>query len=372
MEFQVARTPFLKTLSRAQSVADRCNIRPVLSHVLLEIQGETLKVSATNLEVSIRTQCAAETMEPGSMTVNAKLLFDVVNELPETETVLVRADARGRVRIRCGRAKFDLAGLPGEQFPEIPQAEGSYRLTADAGLLAEMLAKTHYAISEDENRYAMNGLLFQVVPSEGEGILRVVATDSHRLAMVQRQATDLPDKEREVIIPRKAVQEMRRLLEEAPGPVEMIVDEQYIQLIRPDVVLVAQLVKGRFPDYRRVIPQGHPLHLTVNRMQLLGVVRRMSVISQEKSRGIRLEIEGGVMRFNANTPDNEEAEEEMQVTLEGGESFGVGFNIRYLKEFLSVMESEQVSFFMKNEDLPVLLTDPLQLGTQFVLMPMNV
>lgn len=375
MEFQVARTPFLKTLTRIQSIADRCNIRPVLSHALLDIQEGTLTVSATNLEVSMRTHCVAEMVETGTITVNAKMLFDVVNELPETEVVVVRTDARGRVRIRCGRAKFDLAGLPGEQFPEIPQAEGSYRFTADASLLAEMLAKTHYAISEDENRYAMNGLLFQVVSSEveGEGILRVVATDSHRLAMVQRYVAALPDKDREVIIPRKAVQEMRRLLEEAPEPVEMIVDEQYIQLIRPDVLLVAQLVKGRFPDYRRVIPQGHPLHLTVNRAQLLSVVRRMSVLSQEKSRGIRLEIEGGVMRFNANTPENnEEAEEEMQISLEGGESFGVGFNIRYLKEFLSVMESEHVSFFMKNEDLPVLLTDPLQLGTQFVLMPMSV
>ncbi|MBF0400256.1 MAG: DNA polymerase III subunit beta [Magnetococcales bacterium] len=370
----MARNPFLKALSRVQSVADRCNIRPVLTHVLLDVQEGFLDIAATNLEVSMQTRCAVEVIEPGTMTVSAKVLFDVINELPEAETVLVRTDARGRVRLSCGRAKFDLLGLPGEQFPTIPQAEGPYRLSLPAGLLAEMLAKTHFAISEDENRYAMNGLFLQVVSGEREeeGIIRAVATDGHRLAMVERSISHALTEDREVIIPRKAVQEMRRLLEEGVEVVEIILDEQYIQLIRPDVMLVAQLVKGRFPDYTRVIPQGHPLHLTVNRMQLLGVVRRMSVLANEKSRGVRLEIERGVMRFNSNNPEQEEAEEEMQVVLEGGESFGVGFNARYLREFLSVMENEHISFFVKNEELPVLLTDPAQLGTQFVLMPMSV
>ncbi len=374
MEFQVARNPFLKALYRVQSLVDRRNIQPILSNVFLETQDGFLKIEATNLEVSVRTRCDAEIIDPGTITINAKTLFDVVSELPETETVVLRTDHRDRVRLSCGRARFELVGLPSDQFPKIPQADGAYRFTLDPGLLSEMLAKTHFAMSDDETRYALNGVLFQVTPSEveGEGMIRIVATDSHRLALVQREAHHLPLEEREVIIPKKAVQEVRRLLEEEPSPVEMILDANYVQLIRPEVMLIAKLVEGRFPDFRRVIPQKQPLHLVVNREQLLGVVRRMSVLSNEKSRGIRLEIEGGIMRFNTNNPEQEEAEEEMQVSLEGGDTLAVGFNVRYLREFLSVMEGENVSFFLNNEEQPVLLTDPVQLGTQFVLMPMRV
>lgn len=374
MEFQVARTPFLKALYRVQSLVDRRNTKPILGNVLLETREDYLNIEATNLEVSVRTRCAAEIIEPGATTISAKTLFDVVTELPELETALVRTDHRDRVRLSCGRAKFELAGLPSDQFPDIPQADGAYRFVLNAGLFSEMLAKTHFSMSEDENRYALNGLFLQVSPSavEGAGQVRLVATDSHRLALVQREVSGLPEEERGVIIPRKAVQEIRRLLEEDGQPVELIVDSNYIQLLRPEVMLVAKLVEGRFPDYRRVIPKGHPLHLAVNREQLLGVVRRMSVLSHEKSRGIRLEIEGNVMRFNTNNPEQELAEEEMQVSLEGGDSLMVGFNARYLREFLSVMEGEFVSFYMSNEELPVLLTDPGQTGTQFVLMPMSV
>ncbi|MBF0460041.1 MAG: DNA polymerase III subunit beta [Magnetococcales bacterium] len=375
MEFQVARNPFLKALYRVQSLVDRHNIKPILSNALLETQEGYLKIEATNLEVSLRTRCAVDIIEPGSITINAKTLFEVVSELPETEMVVLRTDARGRVRLSCGRAKFELACLPSEQFPVIPQADGAYRFVLDPALLSEMLAKTHFAMSEDETRYALNGVFFQVVPfageGEGEGMIRVVATDSHRLAMVQRSVAALPAEAREVIVPRKAVQEVRRLLEEDAQPVEVIVDDNYIQMVRPEVMLVAKLVEGRFPDYRRVIPQQHPLHLMVNREQLLRVVRRMSALSHEKSTGIRLEIEGGQMRFNSNNPEQEEAEEEMQVSLEGGDTLMVGFNARYLREFLSVMEGEDVSFFMSSEAAPVLLTDPLQRGTQFVLMPMS-
>ncbi|MEO5339529.1 MAG: DNA polymerase III subunit beta [Magnetococcus sp. MYC-9] len=379
MEFQVARTPFLKTLYRIQSLVDRRNTLAILGNVHLLTRDGYLQVEATNLEVSLRTRCEAEIIEPGAITLNAKMLFDVVSELPEHETVLLRTghpetSGRDRVRLSCGRAKFELAGMPSDQFPTIPQADGAYRFLLDPGLLAEMLAKTHFAMSDDETRYALNGLFFQVSPSEveGEGILRLVATDSHRLAMVQRQVPNLPTEERGVIIPKKAVQEIRRVLEEESQPVELIVDGNYIQLIRPEVMLVAKLVEGRFPDYRRVIPQGNPLHLRVDREQLLGVVRRMSVLSHEKSRGIRLEIDGDLMRFNTNNPEQELAEEEMAVSLEGGKSLEVGFNARYLREFLSVMEGDEVSFFMSPEDLPVLLTDPGQRGTQFVLMPMSV
>lgn len=374
MELQIERDPLSKALSRIQTVVERRNTMPILGNALVETQDGHIKISATNQEVSLRTICPAEIIEPGSFTVNAKTLFEVVRELPE-ETIILRTDQRDRLRLRCGRAKFELAGLPCDLFPSIPQADGDYLFAMEHQVLADMLTKTHFATSYDENRFTLNGLFFQVTPAEeegGRGTVRVVATDTHRLAMVEYFLPDLPNKLREVIIPRKAVQEIRRMLEEDPQPLEIILDSNYIQLIRPEINLISKLVEGRFPDYRRVIPQGNPLHLNVNREQLLGVVKRMSVLSHEKSRGIRLDIDNGQMQFNTNNPEQELAEEEMQVFLEGGTTLTVGFNASYLKEFLSVMKGDEVRFSLKNDESPVLLTDPSQIGAQFVLMPMRV
>lgn len=377
MELHIERDPFLKALSRVQTVVERRHTMPILGNTLIETHpdGHTITLSATNQEVSLRTLCPATIVEPGSLTVNAKTLYEVVRELPE-ESISLRKDHRDRLCLKCGRAKFELVGLPSERFPAIPQADGNYRFSIEHAMLAEMLAKTHFATSYDENRFTLNGLFFQITPAGEtqweEGVLRIVTTDTHRLAMVERFVPNLPDEMREVIIPRKAVQEIRRILEEDTQPAEIVLDSNYIQVIRPEIILVSKLVDGRFPDYRRVVPQGNPLHLNVDRAQLLGVVKRMSVLSHEKSRGIRLEIEGDRMQFNTNNPDQELAEEEMHVSLEGGTALKVGFNARYLKEFLAVMEGDNVRFSLKNESSPVLLTDPTQAGTQFVLMPMRV
>ena len=378
MELHIDRDPLLKALARVQTVVERRNTMPILGNALLEAQeGEGhFKISATNLEVSLRTICPATVQAPGTLTVNAKTLFEIVRELPE-ELVVLRKDGRNRLHLTCGRAKFELAGLPSNQFPAISEVDGDYRFTLETHVLAAMLSKTHFAMSFDENRFTLNGLFFQVTPAEltdGESALRIVATDTHRMAMTEHYLRGVPTEAKEVIIPKKAIQEMRRILEETPGdhPLEIILDNAHVQLITPEIILVSKLVEGRFPDYRQVIPQGNPLQLTVDREPLLGVVRRMSVLSHEKSRGIRLEIEGNRMQFHTNNPEQELAEEEMAVTLEGGTALTVGFNARYLKEFLMVMEGEQVLFSLKDDISPVLLITPGQTGTQFVLMPMHV
>ena len=375
MEFHIERDPLLKALSRIQTVVERRSTKPILSNALVETQEGFIKISATNQEVSLRTLSPAEIVRPGSLTVNAKTLYEVVRELP-VETVTIRKDDRDRVHLSCGMAKFELAGLSPDLFPEIPQADGDDRFGVDPLVLADMLNKTHFATSFDENRFTLNGLFFQVVSSEEGargGTLRLVATDTHRLAMVERWVEILPaNLMRELIIPRKTVQEIRRMLEEDMDTLEVILDDTYIQLVKPALHLISKLVEGRFPDYRRVIPKENPLHLTVDREALFSVVRRMSVLSHEKSRGIRLEIQGARMQFYTNNPEQELAEEEMQVALEGGDALQVGFNARYLKEFLAVMEGTSARFSLKNDESPVLLTDPDQPGTHFVLMPMRV
>ncbi|MBF0096103.1 MAG: DNA polymerase III subunit beta [Magnetococcales bacterium] len=377
MELHLSRDIFLKSLSRVHSVVDARHIKVHLRNLLLQTQADHLRIEGTNLEVSVRTRCAAEIVEGGAITVNARTLYDIVNELPIGSNVVLRVDSRDRLRLTSGRAKFELATVSADQFPEIAQSVGDYRFTVAAGLLAEMLNKTHFAMSDDETRFVLNGVLLQVAPDSegagGSGKLRVVATDSHRLAAIEREVDSLPSEEREVIIPKKAVHEIRRLLDEDDQEVEVVLDDDHIQVLRGEVMLIAKLVEGRYPDYRQVIPRDHPMRLTVNREELLGIVRRVSVLLVEKTRGLRLEIAEGVMHFNTNNPDQQdEAEEEMQVTLEGGDVLMVGFNARYLREFLSVMEGDEVRFLLNNEEFPVLLTDPLQLGTRFVLMPMRV
>ncbi|MBF0183468.1 MAG: DNA polymerase III subunit beta [Magnetococcales bacterium] len=374
MELQLTRDAFFKALSRVHTVVDRVHMTPIVRNLLLQSEEGRVRLEGTDLVVSVRTYCPAEVIEGGVITVNARTLYDVVNELPAGAELLLRVDARGRMRITSGRAKFEVATLPADQFPKIPQAEGPYRFAVAVPVLREMLAKTHFAMSDDVTRYTLNGVLFHVVPDPegGCGHIRVVATDSHRLASVDREMEGLPSEEREVIIPKKAVHEIRRLLDESDDALEMILDDNFIQLLRPEVMMVAKLVEGRYPDYRQVIPRNQPMRLDVEREVLLGIVRRVSVLSNEKSHGIRLEIAGDTMRFNSNNPEQGEAEEEMQVKLEGGDVLMVGFSARYLREFLSVMEGEIVSFLLNNEELPVLLTDPYQLGTQFVLMPMRV
>ena len=372
MELHIERAPLLKALTRVQTVVERRNTMPILGNALIESQEAQIQMTATNQEVSIRTICPATVIIPGKMTVNAKTLFEVVRELPD-ETVILRMEKRDRLRLSCGKAKFELAGLPCDLFPEIPQAQGNYRFAIEHHVLAEMLNKTHFATSIDESRFTLNGLFMQVTPAiEGEGVIRIVTTDTHRLAMVERRLLNSPEEERDVIIPRKAIQEIRRFLEDGAESVEIILDDQHIQLVTPEVMLISILVDGRFPDYRQVVPQGNPMQLHVNREQLLGVVKRMSVLSHEKSRGLRLDIKDGYMQFNTNNPEQELAEEEMQVALEGGSTITVGFNSRYLREFLAVMEGESALFSLKDERAPVLLTDPNQPGTQFVLMPMRV
>ncbi|WP_130470207.1 DNA polymerase III subunit beta [Candidatus Magnetaquicoccus inordinatus] len=377
MEFHITRESFLQGLSRVHTVVDARHHMANLRNLLLETQEDHLRIEGTNLEVSVRTRCVAEIVEPGAITVNARTLYDIVNELAAGSELVLRTDNRDRLRLTSGRAKFELSTLSAGQFPEIPQAVGGYRLTVDSGLLAEMLNKTHFAMSDDATRFVLNGVFLHVIPGAtatgGTGRIRVVATDSHRLACVERELTgEMPEEERDLILPKKAVHEILRLLEKEDAPVELILDSDFIQVERPDVMLIAKLVEGRYPDYRQVLPRNPPMRLTVNREELLARVRRVSVLVMEKTSGIRLEIADGVMRFSTNNTEQGEAEEEMQVTLEGGDVLMVGFNARYVREFLSVMEGEEVSFLLNNEEQPVLLTDPYQLGTQFVLMPMRI
>ncbi|MBF0127055.1 MAG: DNA polymerase III subunit beta, partial [Magnetococcales bacterium] len=234
MEFFIDRDPFLKVLSRIQTVVERRNTMPILGNALLEVAGGLLTVSATDLEVSLRTLTPVEMVVPGSLAVGARILFDVVKELP-AKAIRLRREGE-RLLLTCDRARFDLAGLPGEQFPKLPQPEGEFRIILSHGLLTEMLEKTHFAMSYDETRYVLNGVFLQLTAAEIEGEpgrVRMVATDTHRMAMMEKALDgDVPES-REAIIPRKTVFEIRKLLEEDDLTPELILGPSHLQLIKP-------------------------------------------------------------------------------------------------------------------------------------------
>lgn len=375
MEFHIDRDPFLKMLSRIQTVVERRNTMPILGNALLEVREQRLTVSATDLEVSLRTTCVVEVDIPGRLAVNAKTLFEIVRELPPG-SIRLRQDAGNRLRLVSGRARFDLAGLSGEEFPEIPHPDGNDRYLFENAVLAKMFAETHFAMSYDDSRFTLNGIFLQFTPASGEdgesARMRMVATDTHRLAMVDKDLASGSSEGKEVIIPKKAVHEIRKILDDDSQDVELIMGSTHIQFVKPDITLISKLVQGRFPDYQRVIPEQNNLKLNVARRDLDSVVKRISVLSHEKSRGIRLQVSENQMKISSNNPEQEAGEEEMVVSFDGEKPFSIGFNARYLREILTAMQGDQVRFVLKDETSPALVFDPDQKDALFVLMPMRV
>ncbi|MBF0296450.1 MAG: DNA polymerase III subunit beta [Magnetococcales bacterium] len=373
MEFFIDRDPFLKVLTRIQSVVERRNTMPILGNALLEVAEGELIVSATDLEVSVRTLTPVEMVAPGALSVGARILFDVVKELP-AKAIRLRADGE-RLLLTCDRARFDLAGLPADQFPTLPQPDGEFRVSLPQPILLEMLDKTHFAMSFDETRYVLNGVFLQLTAAEIEGEpgrARMVATDTHRMAMMEKPLDGPLPEDREAIIPRKTVYEIRKLLEEDELTPELILGPTYLQLVKPELVLISKVVQGRFPDWRRVVPTANTVRLTTAREALHQVVKRISALSHEKSLGVRLQIEGQRMLINSTNPEQEMAEEEMAVAFDGEKPVTVGFNARYLREILVAMTGDSVQFAFKDDESPVLVFDPERSDALFVLMPMRV
>ncbi|MBF0158193.1 MAG: DNA polymerase III subunit beta [Magnetococcales bacterium] len=379
MEFHIDREQFLKALQRTQGVAELRNTMPILGYVLLEAsEDQTVTLLATDTEISLKSLLSAEVMEPGSIAILASRLFEIVRELPRGVPIRLRQEEDSyRCYLTCGRSRFVLQGLPGDEFPEYQDISSLVRFDIESNTLAAMINRTHFSMSQDESRFALNGVCLQLEPpseDHAETILRLVATDSHRLSLVEEALLVVPeglDALREVILPRKGVQEVRRLLEVGEGLVSVELSHQHIRCIRDHTVLTSKLVSGRFPNYRKVIPANNDLLLTVDKEELQLVVKRIAAISNEKSRSLQLIIESGRLIVTTNNPDQETAEEEMVIQYDGP-AMVIGFNARYIQDILAVIAGHSVRFHLKDSEGPALVTDPDQDHYRFVLMPMRV
>ncbi len=375
MKATIERATLLRCLSHVQSVVERRNTIPILSNVLIDASdGGSVRVMATDLDLQVvETMTAASVDQPGAITVSAHLLFDIARKLPEGSQVsLTTSD--NRLEVKAGRANFKLPTLPRDDFPVIVEGDLPTSFELPARMLAELIDRTRFAISTEETRYYLNGIFLHVT-DEDEPLLKAAATDGHRLARFTlprpEGAAGMPD----VIVPRKAVGELRKLLEEAlDGNVLIDLSASKIRFTlggEGGVVLTSKLIDGTFPDYTRVIPTGNTRRLEVDASEFAKAVDRVATVSSERSRAVKLSLDEDRLILSVNAPDSGAAEEELAVAY-GDERLEIGFNAKYLLEIASQVDRENAVFLFNSSGDPTLMREGNDTSAVYVVMPMRV
>jgi len=375
MKATIERATLLRCLSHVQSVVERRNTIPILSNVLIDA-GETgsLKVMATDLDLQVVENMAAASVEsPGAITVSAHLLFDIARKLPEGSQVSFET-ADNRMTIKAGRSRFSLPTLPRDDFPVIVEGDLPTSFEISAKVLAELIDRTRFAISTEETRYYLNGI-FLHVSDEDKPVLKAAATDGHRLARFTLPRPDGAEGMPDVIVPRKAVAELRKLLEESmDGNVEIDLSASKIRFTlggEGGVVLTSKLIDGTFPDYSRVIPTGNDKLLKLDPKSFYEGVDRVATIATEKTRAVKMGPEGDKVTLTVTSPDNGTAAEELPAEY-SSDPLEIGFNASYLKDILHQIEGESVELHLADAGAPTLIRKDDKSPALYVLMPMRV
>jgi DNA polymerase III subunit beta len=370
MRVTIERSAFLRALNHVQSVVERRNTIPVLSNVLVQAKAGQVRLTATDLDIEIVETVAADTAREGAATVPAHMLYDIVRKLPDgAQLQLEQGPDSGRVAITAGRAKFALQALPAEDFPDLSSGDFGNSFSVPAAQLKFLIEKTRFAISTEETRYYLNGIyLHQARQAES---LRAVATDGHRLAQAEVGLPAGADGMPGVIVPRKTVLEVVKLMEGVEGEVDVALSSSKIRFSAGHLVLTSKLIDGTFPDYERVIPRNNSKVLIADTAHFAQAVDRVSTISLEKSRAVKLAMAEGRMALVVNNPDSGSAEEELAVDY-SHEAMEIGFNSRYLMDVAGQITADTVRFEFQDSGSPTLVKDPKDEQSLYVLMPMRV
>jgi DNA polymerase III subunit beta len=362
MKATIERATLLKSLGHVQSVVERRNTIPILSNVLIEASGEGIRLMATDLDLQINETVEAQVEMPGSTTVSAHTLFDIARKLPEGSQVSLSAAA--------GRARFNLSTLPRDDFPVIAEGELPTKFELPAATLRQIIDKTRFAISTEETRYYLNGIFLHVA-DEGQPVLKAAATDGHRLARVTFPRPDGAEGMPDVIIPRKCVGELRKLLDEVEGSVEISLSATKIRFGLGAAVLTSKLIDGTFPDYSRVIPTGNDKLLKIDPKSFMQGVDRVSTIASEKTRAVKMSVERDKITLSVTSPENGTASEEVPGDYTS-DSIEIGFNARYLMDILGQVEGDTVEVHLADAAAPTLIRENDKSPALYVLMPMRV
>jgi DNA polymerase-3 subunit beta len=363
MKFTAAREALLKPLQSVIGVVERRQTMPILSNVLLVVKDGQLLVSATDLEVELVAQADVDTDSGGEITVSGRKLLDICRALPEGAEVHVSASGE-KLAVRAGRSRFNLATLPAAEFPVVEDIKAGQSISVSQESLAQLIDKTHFSMAQQDVRYYLNGMLLET----GQGRLRAVATDGHRLALCQVGVDGSVD-EQQVIVPRKGVLELQRLMS-GEGDLELEIGANHVRIQLEGIRFTSKLIDGRFPEYERVIPKESANELMADRGSFRGALQRTAILSNEKYRGIRLVIRDSGVVLQAHNPEQEEAEEELEVEY-SGEDIEIGFNVNYLLDALGAVEGESVTLSVQDSNSSCLIREPGNEDCTFVVMPMR-
>ena len=371
MRLTIEKPKLAKALAHVANVVERRNTIPILSNVMLTAGSNALKLTATDLDMEVVETVDCSVSGDGAVTVPAHMFNDIVRKLPDGDISIERDATQERLTITSGPAQFSLQTLPADDFPTLSVEDLGHAFTLPAGDLKRLIEKTRFAISTEQTRYYLNGIYLHEAESNGKEMLRAVATDGHRLAQVEIPlpggAKGMPG----VIVPRKTVADLLRLTETDGAEIRVELSPSKIRVSAGQVVLTSKLIDGTFPDYERVIPQGNDKRLELDNTTFEQAVDRVSTLSSDKGRAVKLSLEGDTLTLSVNNPESGSATEELPVSY-GNDPLEIGFNARYLLDISQQLESETAEFLFADPGSPTMVRDVKDASTLYVLMPMRV
>ncbi len=370
MEIVVRKNDILRELQFFQGIVERKNTIPILANVLMEAKGDQVTFLATDLEVGLRSKCPATVTKPGALTVPAKKLYEIVKSLPETDIRI--SEDKGGVKIAADRFDSRMQTLPREDFPALPESGGAPTATLPRAALKEMVAKTQFAITGEDTRYFLNGAQFVLKPDE----MNLVATDGHRLALVsvaRDGTTNKGAEENKAILPKKTLGELARLMSEGEGDITYERGENHLFFEVGGRLLISRMIDGQFPAYERVIPKGNDKHIEFERDRLTNAIKRVALLSNERSRAVKIQIEKGKVDVSSSSPELGEAKETLPVDYSGS-AMQICFNAQYVLDFLAAVSTDVVSLELKDEVSQAVMKPVGAEGYDYtyVIMPMRV
>ncbi len=371
MKFKISRSNFFKTLSHLQGIVDKKNSLPILANILIEAKDNQLILSSTDMDISIIEKLNCSVLEDGATTINSQILYDIVRKIDDNSEIEIISNNGKLLSLRSEGSRFSLACLPKEDYPIIEKDNTGVEIIINSKILFKLIDKTKFAISNEETRYFLNGLYFNITNEENKNIVTLVGTDGHRLAKSSYEIKAKIDQVSGVIIPKKTIYELSKLLSEIDSDIKISISSTKIIFIIGDIIFISKLIDGSFPDYKRVIPTENRNILTINRDKLLAAVDRVSTIANEKSPVIKFKLLENILNLNTINNESSTASEDLTISYIGDE-IEIGFNSKYIMDILNNLDDNEISINLKDNTSPVIAQDNANTNLVYVLMPMRV